>query len=221
MKNSFLRVRKFRDLPDLEAQLAAWLHDVNHVRPSDATGVIPAVAREEEKDRLGERPVQVDAATWAIEDSATVTPMGTISYLGTAYSATARHLGAPATLLVRKQTIEIIVAGQRSTHTREDHTGEVRRLPEHRLDVLAVLHGARKLATFRRQCLLELGQPAWQFMGPLVLRCPNGQWERPCHDLFDLLTAPGDGAMRDAFTRCVARGTFTVDAVRAVLREAA
>jgi hypothetical protein len=27
--------------------------------------------------------------------------------------------------------------------------------------------------------------------------------------------------MRDAFTRCVARGTFTVAAVRAVLREAA
>lgn len=221
VKNSFLRVRKFRDLPDLEAQLATWLHDVNHVRPSDATGVIPAVARMKEKRGLDERPVQVDAAAWAIEDSATVTPMGTISYLGTAYSATARHLGAPATLLVRKQTIEIVVAGQHSTHKREDHTGEVRRLPEHRLEVLAVLHGARKLATFRRQCLLELGQPAWQFMGPLVLRCPNGQWERPCHDLFDLLTEHGDGAMRDAFTRCVARGTFTVDAVRAVLREAA
>lgn len=221
VKNSFLRVRAFRDLADLEAQLAEWLHDVNHVRPSDATGVIPAVAREEEVRWLAERPVQVGPDAWAIEDSATVTPMGTISYLGTAYSATARHLGAPASLLVRQRTLEIDIAGQRCTHVREDHTGEVRRLPEHRLDVLAALHGARKLATFRRQCLLELGQPAWQFMGPLVHRCPHGRWEKPCHELFDLLTEHGDGAMRDAFTRCVARETFTVAAVRAVLREAA
>jgi transposase len=221
VKNSFLRVRKFRDLADLEAQLAEWLHEVNHVRPSDATGVIPAIARQEEARWLAERPVQVGPEAWAIEDSATVTPMGTISYRGTAYSATARHLGAPATLLVRQRTLEIVVAGQRCTHVREDHTGEVRRLPEHRLDVLAALHGARKLATFRRQCLLELGQPAWQFMGPLVHRCPHGRWEKPCHELFDLMMEHGDGAMRDAFTRCVARETFTVAAVRAVLREAA
>ena len=136
-------------------------------------------------------------------------------------SATARSLGAPATLLVRQRKLEIVVAGQRSTHDRADHTGQVHRLPEHRLDVIDVLHGARKLATFRRQCLLELGQSAWQFMGILVHRCPEGRWEQPCHELFDLLTRHGDGAMRDAFTRCVARETFTVAAVRAVLREAA
>lgn len=45
VKNSFLRVRRFQDLADLEAQLAAWLHEVNQVRPCDATGIIPAVAR--------------------------------------------------------------------------------------------------------------------------------------------------------------------------------
>jgi hypothetical protein len=123
--------------------------------------------------------------------------------------------------LVRRGTIEIAVGDERCVHVRADHTGEVRRLPQHRLDVLAELHGARKRATFRRQCLLELGEPAWEFLGPLVHRCPNGAWEQPCHDLFDLLRDHGDGAMRDAFTRCAARGTFTVAAVRTVLREAA
>lgn len=221
VKNSFLRLRRFRDLADLQAQLAAWLHEVNHVRPSDATGRVPAASREDEARWLRERPVQVGPEAWAIEDTATVTPMGTISYQGTTYSATARHLGAPAAVLARARTLEIVVAGHRCTHVREDGTGEVRRLPEHRLEVLGALHGVRKLATFRRQCLLELGPPAWQFMGPLVHRCPEGRWERPCHELFDLLTEHGDGAMRDAFTRCVARGTFTVAAVRTVLREAA
>jgi hypothetical protein len=84
-----------------------------------------------------------------------------------------------------------------------------------------VLHGTRKLATFRRQCLLELGQPAWQFLGHLVHRCPLGRWEKPCSELYDLLTVHGDGAMLDAFRRCVARSTFTVAAVRTALREAA
>lgn len=221
VKNSFLRVRSFRDVADLEAQLAAWLHEVNHHRPCDATGVIPAIALEDERKWLSQRPLQIAPAEWAIEDTATVTPMGTVLYLGTSYSATARHLGAPATLLVRQRTIEIDVAGKRCVHPREDGTKDVRRLPQHREDVLATLHGERKVATFRRQCLLELGTPAWQFLGQLVHRCPQGRWEQPCAELFDLLRIHGDGAVRDAFTRCVARDVYTVAAVRTVLREAA
>jgi hypothetical protein len=221
VKNSFLRVRRFRDLADLEAQLAAWLTEVNQVRPCDATGIIPAVALREEAAFLARRPVPVAPADWAIEETATVTPMGTLSFRGTGYSATTRHLGAPATLLVRRDRLEIHVGDERSTHVREDGTGEVRRLPEHREDVLAALHGRRKVATFRRQCLLELGQPAWQFLGQLVHLCPDGRWERPCTELFELLQVHGDGAMRDAFVRCVARETFAVSDVRRVLVEAA
>jgi transposase len=220
-KNSFLRVRRFRDWADLEAQLAEWLREVNYVRRCDATGRIPAEALAEEAALLARRPVLCSPEAWAIEETATVTPMGTVSFRGTSYSATARYLGAPATLLVRKQTIDIHVGGEQCEHNRDDHTRDVRRLPAHREDVLAVLHGKRKVATFRRQCLLELGQPAWQFLGHLVHQCPQGRWEKPCSDLYDLLTVHGDGAMLDAFTRCVARSTFTVDAVRTVLREAA
>lgn len=221
VKNSCLRVRRFRDWADLALQLAEWLHEVNHERPSDATGRIPADMLVEEAALLARRPVPCSSESWPIQESATVTPMGTVTFRGTSYSATATHLGAPATLLVRKQSIDIYVGGEHCEHLRADHTGEVRRLPAHREDVLAVLHGKRKLATFRRQCLLELGQPAWQFLGHLVHQCPLGRWEKPCSDLYDLLTVHGDGAMLDAFTRCVARATFTVTAVRAALREAA
>jgi hypothetical protein len=121
-------------------------------------------------------------------------------------------------LLVRERSIENHGVSEQCEHVRDDRTRAVRRLPAHREDVLAVLHGQRKLATFRRQCLLELGRPAWQFPGQLVHRCARGGWEKPCSDLYDLLTANGDGALRDAFTRCVARSTFTVAAVRAVLK---
>jgi len=175
VKNSFLRVRRFRDLEDLQAQLAQWLHEVNCVRPCDATGRIPAEARVEEATLLASRPMCTTPESWPIEETGTVTPMGTVSFLGTSYSATARHLGAPATLQVRRDRLDIHVGGTQCSHAREDGTGEVRRLPEHRQEVLAVLHGRRKTATFRRQCLLELGQPAWQFLGRLVHECPDGR----------------------------------------------
>lgn len=220
VKNSFFRQRTFRDPADLQAQLATWLQEVNFVRPCDATDVIPAVRREEEQSWLAKRPVQVGPDEWAIVETATVTPMGTISMRGTSYSATARKLGAPATVLLRGKTLDIDLRGERCTHVREDHTGEVRRLPEHREDVLAVLHGRRKQATFRRQCLLEVGKPAYAFLGQLVHDHPSGRWEDPCNDLFELLRKYGDRALHDAFATTVAAGRYDVAAVRAALAAA-
>lgn len=218
VKNSFFRVgRTFRDLADLKLQLAEWLYEVNHLRPSDATGMIPAVAKLEEMPFFKKRPLQCDAADWSMQESATVTPMGTVSYAGTSYSATARRLGAPATLLVRRDEVEIAIYDERCVHVRADHTGEVHRLPQHREDVLAVLHGRRKVATFRRQCLLELGKPAYAFLGGLIHECPQGRWEGPCTELYDLLTLHGEDALCDAFRKCASQRQYTVDAVLATL----
>lgn len=218
VKNSFFRVgRTFHDLADVHRQLAEWLHEVNFERASDATGIIPAVSLEEEAVFLKKRPLQCSAANWEMNESATVTPMGTVSYEGTSYSATATHLGAPATLLVRRDELTIIVGKESSVHPRKDHAEEVQRLPKHREDVLAVLHGRRKIATFRRQCLLELGPPAFAFLGGLVHECPHGRWEGPCSELYELLRLYGDDAVRAAFQACAGRKRFTVDAVVAAL----
>jgi hypothetical protein len=118
--------------------------------------------------------------------------MGTVPYAGTPYFASARRLGAPATLFIRRDTLEIVVGDERSVHTRRDHAGVVQRLPGQRVDDVAAVHGKRKVATFRRQCLLELGKPAWAFLGILVHRCPDGRWERPCTELYELLRDHGD-----------------------------
>ena len=40
VKGSFFKQRRFWDRDDLETQLAEWLHEVNEVRPSRATGVV-------------------------------------------------------------------------------------------------------------------------------------------------------------------------------------
>lgn len=220
-KKSFFLARRFRDGAEVETQLVEWLHEVNHVRPSDATGMIPAVAKGAEDEWLAKRPVQSTSAQHPIRVSATVTPMGTISFEGTPYFATAKRIGAPATIFVRRDTLDIVVGEERCTHRRVDGMGVVQRLPGQRQDMLAALHGKRKIATFRRQCLLELGQPAWAFMSVLVHVCPDGRWEEPCTELYELLREHGAEELCAAFDRCVLRKHFTVDAVRAAMREVA
>jgi transposase len=222
-KKSFFCARTFRDRADVGEQLTEWLREVNCERPCDATGVVPEVARQDELRWLAERPVRVTAAEHPLRETATVTPMGTVSWGGTPYFATARRIGAPATLLIRRDTLEIVVGDdrERCVHAREDHVGVVQRLPEQRNDVLGVVHGRRKQATFRRQCLIELGKPARDFLGMLVHLCPEGRWEQPCTELFDLLQRHGDDAMRLALARCVARKRYTADDVAVALREAA
>ena len=222
-KRSFLRARNFNDRADLETQLISWLRESNHERPCDATGVIPAVAIQDEVKWLSQRPVRVSAVDHPLRETATVTPMGTISYNGTPYFATARRIGAPATIFVRADTIEIVVGDgvESCTHVRVDGVHVVQRLPEQRQDMLAVIHGRRKLATFRRQCLLELGHEAWAFLSILVHTCPKGRWEVPCSELYDLLQVCGDDAMRTAFARCCAQKCYTVKAVTVALREVA
>lgn len=220
-KKSFFLARRFRDRAAVEAQLLEWLHEVNDVRGSDATGVIPALAKKDEDEWLAKRPVQDSAHEHPIRVSATVTPMGTISFEGTPYFATAKRIGAPATLLVRRHSIDILVGEERCAHRRVDGAGVVQRLPSQRQEMLAAIHGKRKIATYRRQCLLELGQPAWAFMSVLVHVCPDGRWEEPCAELYALLDKHGAEELCDAFTKCVLQKRFTVDAVRAAIRKVA
>jgi transposase len=221
-KKSFFLARTFRDRADIEAQLTEWLREVNHERPCDATDIIPDVARQDEIPWLIQRPVQMAADAHPLRDTATVTPMGTISWGGTPYFATARRIGAPATLLIRRNTIEIVVGdgAERCVHPRRDGVGVVQRLSGQRDDMLGAVHGRRKQATFRRQCLIELGKPARDFLGILVHVCPDGRWEQPCTELFDLLQHHGDDAMRAALARCVARKRYTAADVAKALREA-
>jgi transposase len=224
VKKSFLLARKFRDRADVADQLASWLREVNFERPCDATGVTPEAARQEESRWLAERPVTAPADLHPLRETATVTPTGTVSWGGTPYFASARRIGAPATLLIRRKTIEIIVGGdgaERCKHARCDGAGEVQRLPGQRTDMLAVIHGRRKHATFRRQCLLELGKDAWSFMTGLVHGHPDGCWEGPCTELYELLVTYGDEPMRRAFARCAARKQYTVEAVLAAVLELA
>jgi transposase len=141
-KHSFLFSRRFKNREDLQAQLGEWLREVNHERPCDATGVIPEVARQEELRWLKERPLITGPSELALRETATVTPTGTVSVNGTPYFATARLIGAPATIFIRQDTIEIAIGDrERCTHARRDGVGTVQRLESQRTHMLAAIHG--------------------------------------------------------------------------------
>jgi hypothetical protein len=115
-----------------------------------------------------------------------VSPTGSVRFRGTGYSVDPRFLGAPATLFVGASRILIEVGKSHCEHLREDYTNEIRRLPEHSLAMATLITAERKQTYFKRQCLLELGPEAQQFLDRLIMRAYGNSWYRDIHRLFNL-----------------------------------
>jgi hypothetical protein len=222
VKNSFLLVRSFLDRADVEAQLAAWLREVNEERPCDATKEIPARRLEREADRLRQRPIPWLADEFPIRESLTVTPVATVQCCGTPYQTDPKAIGTVATVFVRRHTIEIsTVRGTRHTHQRRDGQRTVQRLPGQGSEVLKCLHGERKRNYFQRECILALGADAARFLEELIHRYPDGGWVPTVRKLFDLLEQHGGDRLRAAFACCLAQDRCDLFAVTAAIKETA
>lgn len=220
-KKAFFLVRKFRDEAHLATELASWLHEVDHERRCDATHEVPAVLREQEKRWLEQRPLRWTADDYPLRVSRLITPMATVTHEGTAYGAPATRIGATATLLVGAKTIEVVVGDLRCTHQRRDGTKAVQRLPDQRREVLAVIHGDRKQNYFRRECLLQLGPEAFDFLEQLIHRSTGGSWSPVVGELFDLLHDHGADAMRAALAASHAQQRYDAGTVARELRRVA
>lgn len=221
VKKNFLFSRTFTDLDDLDRQLAEWHQEVNHERPCDATKVIPELRRQEELVWLQKRPVRHAAEDHPLKESATISPMATVRFLGTPYAAPPERIGATVTLLVRAGYVDIELDGERWRHVRRDHTHEVQRLPELNRAMLAAIHGRRKHNYFKRQCLLELGPEVNDFLEQVIHRHVGGTWAPVVNALFDLLQQYPPTAMRNAFRVCHEQGTYDAASVAAIVRRAA
>jgi transposase len=207
VKKNFFLAYQFTDRADVLAQLAGWLKRINCERPCDATGTIPVELLEQEMPRLNIRPVRWSADDYPMPESAVVSPTGSVRFRGTGYSVDPRYLGAPATLTILASRILIEVGKSRCEHVREDYTNEIRRLPQHSLAMATVITAERKQSYFKRQCLLELGPDAQQFLDRLIMGAYGNSWYRDIHRLFDLYQRHGHAellaAMRDANQRHV------------------
>lgn len=210
VKRSFFACRRFHDRADLERQLTAWLLDVNTVRPSRASGVIPAVRLAEERLRL--RPLPIAPSAYALKLPVVVSAQGRVRYAGVDYSMPADTLGQTATLHLYEDRLEIVTkTGTVVSHPRRWRGASI--LPEHRAALLDRVHGARGQLYFQRQSLWELGPQAEAWLTELVHRRP-ARWRPDVEACFTLLQDYGPTALHDAFAWGVRHGAIGAEYVR-------
>jgi transposase len=214
VKGSFFKQRRFRDRPDLVDQLRQWLHEVNTERPSRATGVIPAVRREEERPRL--RALRVLPEDLALRIPVSVGPTAEVLYEGHAYSMPPEAAGFPATLYLYRDRVRIVAGRFSATHDRQTVPGAPSRLPEHRAAHLAAISGKRGKRYLKRQHLFECGEAAVRFLTELVHRSPRA-WASDVDQLHELLQGVGPEAMERAFRAALDVGTVSVELVARLL----
>jgi len=128
VKGSFFKQRRFQDMDDLLAQLTQWLTEMNTERPSRATGIIPAVRREEERLRAP----RVQPADLALRIPISVGPTAEVLHETHAYSMPPDAAGLPGTLYLYRDRVRIVAGRHEAVHERQYAHRAPSRLPEHR-----------------------------------------------------------------------------------------
>ena len=198
VKGSFFKQRRFLDNEDLLTQLRAWLVEVNTVRPSRATRIIPAVRRQEELPRL--RPLKVQPADLALRLPIVVSATAYVTHLTHRYSMPPDALGFSGTLYLYRDTVRIAAGRFEARHPRLWEPDAISTLPEHRTPLVAAVSGKRGKRYLQRQHLLELGPAAHAYLTELTHRRPR-RWAQDVEQLHALLQTHGAVATRRAFER--------------------
>ena len=214
VKGSFFKPRKFQDDADLRAQLAAWQLEVNTKTPSRATNVIPETRRQEELARL--RPIKVFPEKLALRIPIFVGPTAEVMFEGAPYSMPPKATHVAGTLFLYEHRLHIVAGRFEAWHRRRGKNEPPEPLPEHRAAKIAAVHGARAKLYEKRQQLLNLGPDALALLTEITHRAPK-RASRLVEELYDLLDARGNDAMREAIGRAVRAGELDVRGVRRAL----
>ncbi len=183
---------------------------VNTVRPSRATGVIPAVRLAEEQSRL--RPLPIAPGAYALKLPVVVSAQGRVRHDGVEYSMPADAIGQSATLHLYEEHLEIVTkAGAVIRHPRRARGASI--LPEHRAGLLARVRGVRGQLYFQRQSLWELGPEAEAWLTELIHRRP-ARWQPDVEACFTLLQDYGAPPLRRAFAWGTRHGAVGAEYVR-------
>jgi len=219
VKGSFFKVRRFHDREDLLRQLAEWLLEVNTVRPSRATGQVPAERLEAEREHL--RPLAIPPADYPLRFPVTVRTTGFVEHAGIRYSMPPETIGIPATLFLYPERVRIVTRnGVEAAHPRFPAVGTASYRPDDRVAKLAAVHGRRGRLYLQRQEILELGPPAEALLTEWVHR-PRYNWKRQVETLHALLVARGPARVLAAIEQALADERIHVDAIAWLLdREA-
>jgi transposase len=203
VKTSFLRVRRFHNRADLEAQLGEWLTFVNEERPCDATNVTPAVRLAEELPRLHPLPLWPDG--FGLTFAARVRPDARIHLRGYQYSTPDHWMGQIVTVKLHRDVVVLLAHGASVRHPRVPANGRYSLLPEH----LPALFVKPRGALFaKRQILMDLCPEGEAFFTELVHRRPLSWRTGDLPVAWELYERCGEARLRTAFAACVQQGAI-------------
>jgi hypothetical protein len=185
VKGNFLAGRQFVDDADLAQSCQQWLHQVNTVRPSDATEQLPVTLLAEERARFGTLPPQ--AADYGFFDLVKVTRESVVRLATNGYSVPVQYVGQTLTARIHPQRIvlyhnEVLVA----EHPRLTGRNQRRIEPAHFEPVFAAKPRARVMVY--RDWLVALA--------PEVAAYVSEVCRRRYHDLATQMTALYDLAQQ-------------------------
>jgi len=215
VKGSFFKQRRFVDRADLLEQLAVWQQEVNTTVVSRATGVIPAVRRAEELPRL--RPLKMAPAELALRYPVLVGPTGYVLFDTRHYSMHPEAIGIAGTLFLYRDRVRIVAGRFEAQHERIKQPHGKSTLPEHRAVLVAAASGTRGQRYLKRQQLLEVGEPALEYLTEITHRRPRA-WIEEIEQLFELLQLNGPEPLRAALAKSMAARTIGVEYVRRHLK---
>jgi transposase len=210
VKGSFFKVRRFWDDQDLREQLAAWHAEVNTEIPSRATGVLPVTRLAEERARL--RPLKIAPKDLALRIPIHVGPTATVLHETHVYSMPPEAIGINGTLFLYPDRVRLVAGDHEAIHPRLWKPGERSILPGHRALLVAAVSGKRAKRYQKRQHLLEIGQPALDYITEIVHRRPRA-WIGEIDRLHDLLQTHGPEELRQAFERALEQRIFGAEYV--------
>jgi len=203
VKGAFLLARSFRHRADLLSQLADWLQYTNQERPSDATGVAPAVRLAAERPHL--RPLPFGAAGYGLAYPAKVGRDARVRCQGYAYSTPAGWIGQPVVVRVHPERVVLHYLKEQVLHPRRPENGRYSLLPEHRA---ALFLKPRGEIMAKRQILMDLSPAAERFFTELVHRRPKTWRERDLPAVWTLFEQHGTERIGAAFAHCLAHGAI-------------
>jgi transposase len=210
VKGSFFKQRRFLDDEDLHTQLAEWHREVNEERPSRATGVIPAQRLREELPRL--RPLKISPEDLALKVPVFVGPTAMVLHDTHDYSMPPEAIGISGTLYLYQERVRIVAGRFEATHPRLFERGARSSLPEHRAEMVKAVSGKRAKRYLKREQLLELGEPAFEYLTEVVHRRPRA-WVSEVDGLHALLQKHGPDLVRAAFAHALAQETYGTEYV--------
>lgn len=124
----FFKQRRFWDRHELESQLASWLREVNEERARRATGILPAIHRREELERL--RVLKVKPSELALRYAVTVATAGVVQFDDAAYLMPAETVSVTGTLFPYRECVRIVAGRHRAEHSQLER-GQRSVLSEH------------------------------------------------------------------------------------------